>query len=842
MKFLFSILSIFLLVTSQSLGQCLIKNMSVSPTECDVNGDFYVSINFEHSGTSANYKVQGNGKNYGTFSYDSLPVLIGPLKADCKTNYEFVVRDGENNNCTAFKELGKKCCNDLCKITIKNTIVGACDNGKYSLKFDLIHNAAGVGFDMYNNGQYFGYYKFSELPITIPSLPSSDTESSNIIVVCANDNPSCCDTIQIANPCICSISKARGQVVNCNEQDSTFSLKLNFKHQLSTDSFQVGGNATNYGVYAYKDLPITISGLKFSNVIDYEFLIVDRNDAFCFGSYPLGFVKNCDFPCSISDIKTNITACDAEGNFYAQLVFSDVNTSIEGFTVSGNGQEYGSFEYGEQNYKIGPLKGDCQTIYEFLVKDKEIEGCTIATSLKDSVCCKAACALSNLVIKEFCDGDKLTAFEVDFDYSNNPSDMFSLRMNDVFVGSFKYSDLPLKITNINFTSTKMIFKIWDKENEACNLTKEYTFSCKLSDPCKIYDLSVTASACNDKGEFYAKIKFKHQDTGNLHFAVKVNGVLFDTFPYGLNFYEVGPLKGDCATLYKFLVYDYQYPDCKADFAFTEKVCCDQGDCKITDVQLKASECDESGNFYATIKFKVNNPGNQGFAIKVNGVVFDTMAYGNGVYEVGPLKGDCTTLYKFFIYDRQFDACKAEIGFTEKVCCDKGECALKDPLLTLTECEGKLYDMILDFAHSSNSPKFRVKVNGEAKGLYSYADLPITITGLHEKIAHEIFVWDSEDESCRLVFTVPGINCSTQTLDEVQNQIAIVVKGDLLYVHTNAVGIITQNIVYDMQGKICHQSDAQHTEHSLDISGLSAGMYIYSMQVGPYRINKKFVKY
>ncbi|MBK8627151.1 MAG: T9SS type A sorting domain-containing protein [Saprospiraceae bacterium] len=817
--------------------------MIVTPTECNVNGDFYVNINFNHSGTpSPQFKVQGNGKNYGTFAYDSLPIQIGPLKADCTTNFEFIVRDFENSNCTAFKNLGKKCCDNNCSITIKDVKVGNCDGSFYSLGFDIDHNASGVGFDVYNNGQFFGYYKYAALPISIPNLENSNSEAFNQIVVCANDNPTCCDTIKIANPCICSIYKIKSQVINCNEQDSTFSLKINFKHHLTADSFQVGGNTNNYGVFAYKDLPITIRGLKFSNTIDYEFLFVDRNDAFCFASYQLGFVKNCNFPCNITDINADISACDESGNFYANISFKEKNTSIAGFNIRGNGQNYGNFEYGENNYKVGPLKGDCKTIYEFVVKDIEIEGCLNAIGLKDSVCCNAQCALSNLTISEICDGDKLTAYEIDFDYQNTLSDQFSLRINNSFVGMYQYSDLPLKITHINFDKAIVSFKIWDKENEACNLIKDYTFKCKLNNDCKIYDLVVTASDCNDKGEFYAKIKFKYQNTGNQNFAVKVNGVLFDTLPYGLNVYEIGPLKGDCSTLYKFLVYDYQFPDCGEDYTFTEKVCCDQGDCSITDFQVKASECNDNGEFFAIIKFKSNNTGNQGFVVKVNGVFYDSLAYGKEVYEIGPLKGDCSTLYKFLIYDRQFEACRADFAFTEKVCCEKEECSIKNPLLTFSECTDKTYNLVLDFTHSGTTPKFRVKVNGAVKGTYNFNQLPITIVGLEEKIAHEIVIWDIENEACKMVFSVPGIVCTSGTADELAEQVTMSVSNDVLKVNTQGLGIQKRLMIFDMQGKLYSTQTSDLFENQIDISVLPSGMYIIGLEINQYKINKKFIKH
>jgi hypothetical protein len=821
-------------------SQCIINELEISPGSCGVNGDFFVTVNFNHAGTSPIFKVQGNGVNYGSFRYDSLPVLIGPLKADCKTNYEFVIRDLENNACTAFKNIGKKCCDNNCKISFENVKAGACNDNNYSLGFNLKYTSSGSGFDVFNNGKFFGFYKYSDLPLNLSKLPSSTIEPNNTIVVCASDNLSCCDTLVLPNPCICNIYKIKTQIIDCKEADSTFSLKIDFKHNLTSDSFQVGGNTKNYGKYAYKDLPVTIKGLKFSSTTDYEFLIVDKNDAFCFGSYPLGFVTNCNFPCEISDVKAEVLECNQEGNFYVNLTFKEKNTSIAGFLIRGNGKIYGEYKYGEPSYKVGPLKGDCQTQYEFVVVDKELKDCSSFTFLKDSICCEAKCSLANISIKENCENEILKSFEINFDHQN-VSGSFILQINDKVIGTYKYADLPLKISNFNFDLPNIKIKIIDLEKNNCFLIKEFKFKCFPASSCKIYDLVVTVGECNDKGEFYAKIKFKHLNTGNSNFGVKVNGVLVDTLPYGLDVYEIGPLKGDCNTLYKFLVYDFQFPNCADDYAFTEKVCCGKEDCNINDLIIKASECNDKGEFYAILKFNIQNPGNRGFVVKVNGVFFDSLNYGKPAYEIGPLKGDCSTLYKFIIFDREFEACREDFSFTEKICCNKEECKIKDPLLTFSECNDDKYNIILNFAHAGSTSDFRVKINGIFKGVFKYKDLPVTLTGFQEKTAHEITIWDSANEACRLIFNIPGIECTSGTDDLLSAMVVMSVNQELLTINSTAAGTMEQLAVYDMQGRLWHIHKSIQNEAQLDISNLPSGMYLVSMSINQRRINKKFIK-
>ncbi|MBK9734172.1 MAG: hypothetical protein IPO92_04085 [Saprospiraceae bacterium] len=643
MKTRFYTILLSLFVTNVAFNQCTITDLNVTPTECNVNGNFFVEIDFNHVGTSVKFRVLGNGTNYGLFEYEDLPIKLGPLEANCTTNYEFVVRDAEIETCLAFKNIGTKCCDDLCKIEFKNVETGECHDGKYTLNFDLNHeNTSPNGFDLFNNGQFYGYYQYSQLPLKLENFPSSTTETFNKIAVCANDNNNCCDTLTLVNPCICSIYRVQTQVIECNEDTETFSIRLNFKHKLNADSFRVGGNSVNYGTFAYKDLPITIKNLHFSPVTEYEFLIVDVEDAFCFASYDLGIVTECNFDCSIYDVIAEPYEC-SDGKFYVAIALKYKNTSLEGFTIRGNGQVYGSFEYGEPFYKIGPLNGDCITKYEFVVKDKELHDCAASPVFLGPICCEQHCALSELTIVEHCENNDLVAFDINFNHTMITGS-FVLRINNIYVGTYLYADLPIKITNTSYAPNAVI-KIFDAGNEACNLIKEYTFNCAKDVDCKLYDLTVKATDCNNDHKFYAILKFFSNNHGNHGFIVKVNGEVWDTLEYGKESYEIGPLNGDCETIYHFLIQDVAHPDCADDYSFSEKICCNQA-CKLYDLTVKATDCNDDHKFYAILKFFSNNHGNHGFIVKVNGEVWDTLEYGKESYEIGPLNGDCTTIYHF----------------------------------------------------------------------------------------------------------------------------------------------------------------------------------------------------
>lgn len=734
----------FLLYSVLSFGQCNIAGLTVTPSECDNNGKFFVTINFDHIGTSPKFKILGNGVNYGTFEYANLPVTLGPLNGDCTTNYEFVVRDNEFESCNAFKTLGKKCCTDDCTIKFKDVEAGNCDGMLYHLSFDLDHtDDIGVGFDLYTNGQFFGYYLYENLPLNITDFPSSTVEQYNQIVVCANDNSSCCDTISILNPCICNIYRVQGQVIDCNEETETFSIKLNFKHNLTADSFQVGGNSTNYGKFAYSDLPITISGLSFSDVTQYEFLIVDQNDAFCFNSFELGKVTECNFDCVISELVVEPYECK-DGQFYVDIAFNYENTSIAGFSIIGNGQNYGSFEYGEEFYTIGPLDADCMTLYEFIIKDNELTDCSVVKGFNEPFCCNTDCEISEFRIDEICEENMLVGFAFNFNHTATEG-KFVIKANGVNLGTFSYADLPVTITDVNFDVQAVTFLVYDNENESCNLTKKYTFECKTGQECDIRDMVLTISDCNEEGQFYAKLKFK-----------------------------------------------------------------------------------------------VTSPGEQGFIIKVNGDIFDTLAYGQDIYEIGPLEGDCSTLYQFLMYDIENPGCAADYKFTEKVCCDA--CEISNPILSFLPCEGGKFNVVLNFEHEGTSPKFRLKINGEVRGPFSYADLPYTIENLVERKVYEIIIFDGENEACRLTVVIPAIECPSSTNDDLAETVQITNDQEEIALHLNEIWGKTNVSIFDMTGKLLTNRSLDNNFGQIKINHLNAGIYLLRLDNTKINYTIKLVKY
>ncbi len=652
MKHLLTIVS---LLSFAILGysQCAIKELSVTPTACNVNGEFFVTINFLHTGTTNQFTLKGNGKDYGKYTYDKLPVKIGPLKADCVTKYEFVVRDAINTECLAFKDLGTKCCNDKCLIQFTNVETDTCKGSTYGLYYSVKNETAenSEGFVMWNNGVRYDTFAYNKR-VQIPALPSDNFETFNTIVICDYINANCCDTLKILNPCICSIYDIRTQVVDCNEENEQFDIRFDFKYNMVSDSFIIGGNSQTYGKFAYKDLPVKLNNLPFMGNVPYEFLILDNKDAFCFTTYELGIVEECRFDCGIDDVVIKKGDCVGD-SIYLWLSFKNKNGSLEGFTIKGNGQVYGNFEYGQDRYRLGPFLQDCEKRLEFIVQDRTMNECRSEGLFNQPLCCD--CQISGLEIEEICDGDKLIAFDIDVDHYNTTGN-FSLFINNVKIGTYSFANLPVKITNLTGLGQTIAIKIFDAENEACRLLSNYTFKCKPATAECVFDgLTFKASDCNTDKKFFVILKFVAANAGDKGFGIKINGVWLDTIKYNAsNAYEIGPLKGDCSTIYSFVVQDIAKPDCRKEFRFLEPICCGEAaNCALATPTVSFSPCVD-GKYTLTLNFMHENTTTK-FKIRLNTILKGPYSYADLPLKIEGLMGGVG--YEVLIQDAEKSDCK-----------------------------------------------------------------------------------------------------------------------------------------------------------------------------------------
>lgn len=589
------------LICSESIGQCILKNFNVTNLPCDQRGTFYVVLDFERTGTAKKFLLTGNGRNYGYFDYASLPVTIGPLKADCNTPYEFAVTDSTATSCVLYKNIGKSCCTDFCKIRINNTEFSSCTDFKYDIKFDLLTVASGDLFDLYYDNKKINTFTKSGLSQQVKQLKTSFVNTFHTVSVCAANDHKCCDTITISNPCICNITRVRTDVVDCDAQKKSFNVMINFDHKAASDSFRVGGNSTNYGTFAYKDLPVTVRNLQMHHNRNYEFLVIDKADPFCFGSYVLGVVDSCKYNCEISNVKIAPFFCN-DSSVIVGLGLKAVFPGVSGFKVEVDGKSGGQLQYGEKEYLLNLPKKICGQQFAIKVTDNLKSQCATSVFFKSDTCCVVPCSISDIRFSEKCNDDGLQYLNLSFEHKGT-SDSFLVSINDTLLSRESYKSLPVKLYLKNLDNKEIKISIRDQKNNDCAAQAQYKIQCVKKPPCKIKNFDVTASGCDSKGSFGANFSFNVDNAASSHFIMSINGLHPDTFAYGQPHYSTKLLNGDCVSKYRFYLRDVKDSLCSATFSFPDTICC--GICTMSSPEITYLPC-ANAKYGVKLNFESNH--------------------------------------------------------------------------------------------------------------------------------------------------------------------------------------------------------------------------------------------
>lgn len=134
------------------------------------------------------------------------------------------------------------------------------------------------------------------------------------------------------------------------------------------NEFEIFCNDNTYGPFEYGEPFYTIGPILADSSTYYEITVSDL-ESDCTDSYELGII-DCSV-CKIYDVYAEAGQCDSAGYVMITIDFVVQNPEAAQFKLSGNGTNYGTFSYGQDYYEIGPLAGDGETNYEFLVNDLE---------------------------------------------------------------------------------------------------------------------------------------------------------------------------------------------------------------------------------------------------------------------------------------------------------------------------------------------------------------------------------------------------------------------------------------------------------------------------------------
>ncbi len=643
-----------------------------------------------------------------------------------------------------------------CLLTEASILTGECNvDGSYDI--ELITESENVNVDIFLNSQFLGYYELDSMGLSLFSIQGNGI-TKDTFVICENDIDTCCVELIINNPCLCGFANITADIFDCDETANTFFVELDFEPQNNGSGFVIGGNGGTYGSYDYGDQAVTLGPFNADNT-QWEFIFFDNDNALCFDFIDVGVVDCAEInACVVSNVNVEALDCQNDGSFFIELTFDIVNPGQQGFTVQGNGTNYGSFDYGQASYQIGPLIGDCITTYEFVVIDIEQGDCLSAFDvLEEPICCEV-CEIWDLTLVQGC--EPWFGYIINFNYSNPVSDQFDLFIDQMFLGTYNYSDLPImdQLGFPVFQDNLVTIQVSDSEYSDCSAIEDNVeIGCDQFN-CYISELFVEAHSC-EQSFFMIDFEFESQNTSNT-FDLYVNGIYYQTFEHGQQFYTAGPFEGGCNVGYEFQIIDSEFSSCQTNIYELGPMICCEDECLFDGISVVVNECD-SDSIDLDLYFAHIGNSNASINIYSREGLF-------GVYDLSSfpisLMGFPNTgeMYEFI-----------QVCLTEEPDCCEGlewliddcseDCLIDNISVNELECDEEEMSFVLNFNHQGTTNEFFDVFSRDGFfGFFSFSDLPLNITGFpNTGFDYEfIRVCENDDPDCCAEFEWLLEDCET----------------------------------------------------------------------------------
>ena len=745
----------FLFTTSFSNAQnCLISNVFAEVHPCDNDGNFLVDITFDIDNPGGEgFTIRGNGQLYGDdFIYGQPFYTIGPLSGDCTTVYEFIIIDNEDNSCQSFTGFDETICCDKtdCLISAENIVLGDCDSTGYrNLMFNVdVSNSSASEFNLLFRDIPVMSFSYGNNPYSL-SIPGTNYTRNFVIQDAVNED--CFTNIRVENDdCdafeACEFLFSRLELDFECTSDSTYFAFANFEYNGSSDSLYLVVNNLSPELFSVNTNPVLLGEFVISNEL-FLYAIHDQNDIFCFTESEWNDAPDCsEFTnCNISRVFAEAQECNDNGFFFVDIEFQHEGTGDEGFEIRGNGVSYGdTFQYDQLFYTIGPIEGDCNTLYEFVIIDNANPNCSAFYEFDEVVCCDDVieCNISDIVIDSLiCNNDGSYGLLLNFNYEGTTNDFFDVWADEEYVGFYAYEDLPIFIETFYPRDVEYdLIRICDNDNELCCTEFEFIGpDCDENETCQIFDVFAEAYTCDEDGNFLVDIAFESENIGDLGFTILGNGVVYGSdFVYGETFYTIGPLSGDCSTLYEFIVIDNADNACSNFTGFEEAICCDISDCAVEVFDVTLSSCDSLGNRVLT--FDVEHVGitNLGFDILFEGAPIVNFDYGAGPYSITvPGSSDVENL---ILQDQENPTCQEEIIFENEDCGNYEDCDfLFSNIELIFECiNEEVYEVQFNLDYDGSSTQLMLLFENNPPITFDVNSLPVSLGEF--EISNELYTF------------------------------------------------------------------------------------------------------
>ena len=839
------------ILTCEDTPPCGFSNIVLSPIACDGDGTYSLGLDFQvESATSNFFDVYGAGMYLGAYLYSDLPLVINNFP-ERDTEYDIItINDNGNVTCSETIEfMGIDCQEPPCSFSNYFIEAHECDDdGLFNMyiQFD-VEGEGDQGFIIRGNGIIYDTFDYGQDWYTFGPLEGDCETLYEFIIIdlafpdCQIDggfqDPICCEEA-------CAFSDLIFEDIACDGELMSFFYDFNYTG-VTNNFYDIFIDGQFFGAAEFSDLPLSNNIAVPANDIGlYEVTICENdNPACCISNTFQGPICG-GSECMISEFFIEAHECNDDGAFLVDLEFTVSNPSSSSFSVFGDGNNYGTFEYGELFYTVGPFQGDCQSVYEFIVVDNDDQDCVSNYLFLGPICCNIEeCTISDLTVSNIeCDGPDNYYISVDFNHSGATNDFFDVIVNNEVIAFHALSELPVEILYPASGSENDVLMICINDNpDCCEIAEFPALDCNMQiGDCVIEEVFAEAYECDDDGFFLVDVAFNSMDGSLQGFEIRGNGVSYGTFNYGDSFYTIGPIEGDCETIFEFIIIDLEDETCTNFYGFDEPICCeDDGSCSISEVFAEAYECDDNGFFLVDIEFNEINGSADGFEIRGNGNSYGFFEYGQVFYTIGPIEGDCETIYEFVIIDQADENCNSEFVFEEPICCEDAECNISNLEAAIISCDSVNQVFFVSISFDVNdlaTQFFSVTGNGQEYGLFGYGQDSYTLGPFEANGStnYEFIVTDLEFEDCSAFVEFGTVDCMTLGLEDqlfspkvsawFSNEMIIIKNPDLLE--------ISQLKIFSLDGKYISGTQSPSTIPMIQIDPNTElnGIYIISMVV------------
>ena len=673
------------IITCDNTPPCSFSNIIVNPITCDGPSTYSLGLDFQvESATSIFFDVYGDGIYLGAYQYADLPVVIDNFPERDAEFDIITINDNGNNACSETIEfLGPDCTTAPCMFSNYFIEAHECDdNGMFDMyiQFD-VEGQGDEGFIIRGNGIIYDTFQYDQDWYVFGPFEGDCETILEFILIdiefpdCQAENgftePICCPVAD------CVLSDLTFDDIECDGEAMFFHYDFNYA-DVTDGSYDIFLEDQLVGTGDFADLGngsnITVPA---NDIGIYNITVCVNDNPDCCTSNSFQGPLCSDSLCVISDFFLEPQDCSSDGTFYVDLEFNVINQSASGFTVFGDGNNYGTFEYGESFYTVGPFEGDCQSVYEFVVVDNENQDCTSNFLFIGPICCDIIeCQIVDLEVNTVeCDDSGNYWVNINFEALGATNDFFDVIVDNEIISFHAIEDLPVEILYPASGNENDVLTVCINDNaDCCAITEFPALDCsEQNNECNISNVFAEPYECDENGEFLVDIAFDYENGSNDGFMIVGNGIDYGNFLYGETFYTVGPILADCETILEFVIIDLSDPDCSNFIAFEEPICCEEGEgCQITDLEVEIISCDSTEQvFFASISFDVIDLTTQFFGISGNGEDYGLFGYGQDSYTIGPLEADGTTIYEFIVSDLEFENCSAIVDLGTVSCMTVG---------------------------------------------------------------------------------------------------------------------------------------------------------------------------